>query len=165
MRERRRKQVFVSYSPADREIPEKLIEELAVCGMIVPSAEQIPQGQNQSDWMDEVVKESDSFIVVVGPQREAGEQQQREWRAVLEEKWRTPTKQLIPVLIDGSKIPNFLSRFHAFKIKPGAKRLPVNDLIEALKKPGDLGKPDNEGLRQFRERLDYIGEVARSLKE
>jgi hypothetical protein len=114
------------------------------------------------------IKAADAIIIVVGARDEPEDFQRREWQAALGEIWTSPDKGLIPVLLDNARIPSFLADRVAFRLSPAIERSTLNKLIRTLSDPRRRSRSvsiDEEHSRERSERLDYIAEVATSLKE
>jgi hypothetical protein len=159
-------QLFVSYSHADRDFGRQLIADLRRHHFIVHDSDEISP-RNWSYAADQAIKAANAVILVVGVRDEPGEFQRSQWRAALEEIWRSPNKRLIPVLLDNARIPSFLANYRVLRVNSGAEPHAFSKLLLALKNPQAWSKPvptDEERSRERSERLDYIGKVATSLK-
>lgn len=68
---------------------------------------------------------------MIGARDEPGEFQRSQWRAALEEIWRSPDKRLVPVLLGNARIPSFLANYRVLRVNSGAERHAFSKLLQA----------------------------------
>jgi hypothetical protein len=102
--------VFLSYNSADRATAEKLAHELVRDGVSVwfDAHHQMEAADDLAGTLERELRECRNLLVLVGSRAAHSPWQQREWRKILEEIWRDPSKRLIPVLLPGASLPAFV---------------------------------------------------------
>ncbi|HEY4591855.1 MAG TPA: toll/interleukin-1 receptor domain-containing protein, partial [Thermoanaerobaculia bacterium] len=99
--------VFLSYASADRELADKLCEELVQQGISVWS-EAGELGTERSRQIEAAIRSADDILVLVGSQSADDAEQQFTWRLALEAVWQNPRKRMIPILHQGADLPPFV---------------------------------------------------------
>jgi hypothetical protein len=117
---RARRQVFLSYAPADRELARELAKRLENQGCQVWFADgRLYPGDNWSLAIGRALEESDAMVVLLSPDSARSEWVRREIEyAVSSRKYKG---RLIPVLVRPTKdFPWILERFHMVRATKGA---------------------------------------------
>ncbi|MDX1653891.1 MAG: toll/interleukin-1 receptor domain-containing protein [Candidatus Competibacteraceae bacterium] len=161
--------IFVSYPRKRQNLAQRLVDELTTNGFIVWWDRQLTAGDDWQAAIQAAMAEADTLIALVD-QQAASRWQQTEWELLLQNHWNDPSKRIIPVLLGRTKVPGFLSEFQGIRIEH-RKDWPkaVAELIRGIRGESLSDSPllafSREEYRELRrQRLEYIGEVARQMK-
>jgi hypothetical protein len=161
--------VFISYARDTKPLAESLsraLEERGIASWTAFNA--LQPGQRWRDEMERALKDADSFLILVGPDRSPSPFVQAEWQAALTEVWSDPHKILIPIVFEGAEPPPFLRNWVPLRVDPGtepSKWIPrVVDALQSRRtEVAERVSPDAQAERI--ERWQEIGRAARLLRE
>jgi hypothetical protein len=165
-----KRQVFVSYSPADRALVEKLIDRLRRRGVEARSRDRVSAQGTLQTTVDGLLKSADDVLFVIGAKNDPSSEQMQEWSIALQAKWRDPGKRLVPVLLDNAQMPSFLSEYQALKLKRPKEEWEsaIDELIDLINRdPAQerlAGSNDTHSAKRNK-RLQYIERAAENLKQ
>jgi len=154
--------IYISAGKSTARIANSLSKALLGKGFaVVPRAE-------AGDDVRPLMRDADSFVVLVGERDERSEWREREWFEILEQA-SDRTKNLIPLLVGKAEPPNFLKNWQALRMNSPASGKHWDKLIETIAglleaKEIRLAIPRKADLVARERRLDAIEANARRLK-
>lgn len=108
--EPRRRQVFISYSQADKAVATHVAEALQKAGLLVwIDTWELKGGDSIAHRIDQAIASSDVLLVLLSPDSVASKWVQKELGAALSGELRDRAITVIPVLIEDCDVPPFLS--------------------------------------------------------
>lgn len=167
-------EVFVSNSRDDRPRADSLFESLRDAGFTpVRADESIRPVDSWTEVLEleEVIRRARGVVLLISSSHPPSHWQLTEWRVADEECWKDRSKRLVPVVLGDGELPSFLSDRQVIRITDIEKQWPqaVREAIRALKgeKPrsGRLVSTEVEDPARRRDRLKYIEDVARAMKQ
>lgn len=109
--------IFFSYNSVDQAVIERLAHKLAAQGLkVFLDLWELVPGKPRQEAIEDALGRSRSYAIALGPAGE-GPWQSEEMRVTLEERIRTPSLRVIPLLLPGARypqatdLPRFLRRF------------------------------------------------------
>lgn len=115
--------IFISYSRRDADAADSLAKLCSQTGAETwLDLSELRPSENWRQKLDEAIGRSNVFLVLVSSAAQsASPSQSREWSAICERKWTRPDIRVIPILLDESEIPTFLSGLEALDGSDKAK--------------------------------------------
>lgn len=110
-------QVFISSTKDVISIAKKLTKSLESRGFEVFLPERHLQHGAESPHILSELRNSDAFLVLIGPKFDRSALLEREWITILEETSGL-TKKLVPLRVPPAKLPNFLKRWEELRVPP-----------------------------------------------
>lgn len=108
--EPRRRQVFVSYAQADKDVARQVAETLRHAGLDVwIDAWELKAGDSIAQRIDESISSSDVLLVLLSPSAVASQWVQKELNTALSGELRDRAITVIPALLEDCELPPFLS--------------------------------------------------------
>jgi hypothetical protein len=146
--------IYISYSPDDKEVVDHIAARLRRAGHeIVGDLSKLKPGDNISRRIQEGMESADAFIVVVSVNSLRSKWVLQEFSSLALSEISKRKRRILPVLIDESTVPSYLSKYSFFDLsKDAVGRL--DELIRSLDGENLEGpiplkrRPDdaNEGL-------------------
>src|SRR5438105_11735312 len=101
-----RRQVFLSYAQADKDIADRVADALRRAGLRVWfDAWELAQGDSIADRIDQAVRSSDLLVVLLSPRSVESKWVQTELSAALARELKDRAITVIPALIEDCAIP------------------------------------------------------------
>lgn len=108
--EPRRRQVFVTYSQADRGVARQVAEALLDAGLLVwIDAWELQAGDSIGQRIDDLIASSDVLLVLLSPNSVASKWVQKELSAALSGELRDRAITVVPALVEDCDVPPLLS--------------------------------------------------------
>ena len=163
--------VFISYSTDAKPWAKKISDSLEDQGVATwTDFKSIKPGQRVVDEMHRALDKAKCFLIVVGPKKQPGEWQDREWQGALQQTWINQSKRIIPVLINNVTPPPFLQNWGAVRVQSGkADSSWMGAIFDAVTGNGSegneaAGKPSAQQRKAFKARLREIESVAKQMR-
>lgn len=160
--------IFISHSRRDANAAQSLAKLCTETGAeIWLDRWEIHQGENWRERLDEAIRRANIFLVLVSSAAQSDRPwQSREWTAICERKWIRPDIRIIPIRLDESEVPAFLSGLEALDGTNNAKLARCVDHIAdypAVRSVPGLHSPSDEQRKElekrFRELLEALLET------
>jgi len=163
--------IFISYSHSDAEAAEAADSLANLCSRT--GAEtwldryKLRTSENWSEQIEKAISRSNIFLVLLSSAGQAdSSRQSREWSAICERKWIRPDIRVIPILLNESVVPTFLSGLQALD---GSSKMKLARCVEHIADyPAVRAVPEQNTLsdeqraeveRRFQELLDAVSEA------
>jgi hypothetical protein len=163
--------IFISYSHDDADAAQSVAKH---CRQIGAEpwlySEQLLIGDKLNEKLEEAIRNCDVAIVLISATTlSQSELLRKEWSAICETKWSRPEMRVIPIFLDRSELPPFLSGFKALdgsneeKLYKCVSRIPSYPAVQALTKASSLSEQDREKLqKRFRQLLQVLSKESAS---
>ncbi|MBW0001515.1 MAG: toll/interleukin-1 receptor domain-containing protein [Verrucomicrobia bacterium] len=163
--------VFISYSSDARPWAERLSESLERKGISTwTDFKNLAPAQRWVEELQDALDKARYFVILVGPEKRVGSQQDREWQGALKGIWTDPNKRIIPVLVGDATLPSFLNDWLSVRMHPGKPESSwIDEVCETIRETGPeesskvtkrTARPD----KALRHRLAKIERAAKQLK-
>ena len=163
-----KRRIFISYNRRDADAAQSLAKYCTKTGAETwLDRWEIRPGDNWQERIDEAIRHANIIIVLVSNAAQSGRPwQSREWSAICESKWIRPDIRIIPIRLDESELPAFLSGLEALDGSNKAKLARCVDYIADYPPvhsvPGQHSWSDEqrkEVEKRFRELFEAISET------
>jgi TIR domain len=182
-------EAFLAYPSAEGEVAVKLCNELEKLGLKVwLDRRELQEGMDWRQAAEKAIQEAPNLLLLIGPGDGRDKKQEVYWRMALEAVWKDRDKRLIPILLNGARLPNFVRA--SLKVDEDLPAIRIDDprkldttarLIAHLVRGRDLPRRGVRGVRGREEpasvfkvgpsdrqelvaRLHEIAQYARNLK-
>lgn len=156
--------VFLSSDVQHAELASDLALALAGLGIETFSVRDLEPGENPRDTIEREAQSADAFVLLVDALSRRDPQVRFEWRSALKSDW-TGTKPIIPVWLDRSPLPGFLTNRKALDGSLPPKQI-AQQVVRLLAKPADsIIPPTPEQLAARETRLRDLEQIAAALRE
>ncbi|PYP83204.1 MAG: hypothetical protein DMF61_24070 [Blastocatellia bacterium AA13] len=127
----RNSHIFISYSRRDADAAQSLAKFCTDTGAETwLDRREVRPGENWRERLDEAIRHANIVLVLVSSAAQSDRPwQSREWSAICERKWIRPDVRIIPIRLDESEIPAFLSGLEALDGSNKAKLARCVDYI------------------------------------
>lgn len=105
--------IFISYAREDANTAARLKRLCNLAGINAWSETlDIEAGELWRSRIEEVISESDIFVILVSGALKSDETKPWEWSSICEHSWKNPNVRLIPIRLEAVDSPSFLRRVH-----------------------------------------------------
>jgi chaperonin cofactor prefoldin len=108
--------IYISFGMADKDVAEAVRSCLQAANHETTSSSDISSTEYITSIAEELLRQADVIVFIVGSASSRDSYLQREWRFALELSWDKPEKALIALVIGASEVPTFLKTRQVIRI-------------------------------------------------